>query len=586
LLAALQIISTHLCAKSAKTMGLFSRWAIHLLFASATLVYLMGLGIDVMEIDAAQYASMSREMAETNNYLQVEHRGRDYLDKPPLLFWVSSLFIKIFGNASWAYKFASFLFSILGVVSTYKLGHLLYNKRIGFVAAIMLGSSQAYFLFNNDVRTDTILTATVIFAVWQIMAFVFYRNNWHLIGGFVGIGLGMLAKGPIALMVPVLALGSYFIGRKRYREFLRIEWLWGFVIIAIMLAPMLWGLYTQFDSQPTKQVAMVAPNGTQMQTDVSGVRFYLWTQSFGRITGENLWSDNTPPTFFIDNFLWSFLPWSILAIWALFWRLGNTIVDVVKDRKKQEWLTLGGFLLPFIAFSASSYKLPHYIFVLYPFAAIFTAEFVLRTIFEKPQWWNRIMVSTQILVVITLFAVSSFLLYLPFGVAPWWVWLVFIGLTALAVFNFFEEERINRVVLSSAFITVAANWALNSHFYPELMKYQPGKPAANYVNEAKLPKQNIFISGGYGYYSFGFYGNHIFYDAYNPYFDSVLTNHAPIWIFTDENEWHKIQKNYQAAEIEQTFHAYPVSKLTPKFLNPKTRDQVLKKQYLIKIPEL
>ena len=46
-------------------MGLFKRWAFNLLFFSAAAVYLAGFAVDIMEIDAAQYASLSREMAET-----------------------------------------------------------------------------------------------------------------------------------------------------------------------------------------------------------------------------------------------------------------------------------------------------------------------------------------------------------------------------------------------------------------------------------------------------------------------------------------------------------------------------------------
>lgn len=233
-------------------MGLFRRWAINLLFFSAIAVYLAGMAVDVMEVDAAQYASLSREMAETGDYLEIHHRGKDYLDKPPFLFWVSSVWIKTFGPFNWTYKLSSILFSILGIISTYKLGHLLYNKRIGFVAAIMLATSQAYFLFNQDVKTDTILTGAVIFSIWQLMSFVFYRHKMHLVGGFVGIALGMMTKGPIAIMVPVLALSSYFIGRKRYKEFFRKDWLWGILIVLVMLSPMVYGLYQQYDMHPEK----------------------------------------------------------------------------------------------------------------------------------------------------------------------------------------------------------------------------------------------------------------------------------------------------------------------------------------------
>ncbi len=421
-------------------MGLFRRWAFNLLFFSAAAVYLAGLGVDVMEIDAAQYASLSREMAETGSFLEVYHRGTDYLDKPPLLFWASSFWIKIFGPYNWTYKLSSFLFSILGIISTYKLGHLLYNKRIGFVAAIMLATSQAYFLFNHDVRTDTILTGAVIFGVWQIMAFVFYRERIHLIGGFVGIGLGMLAKGPIALMVPLLAFASYFIGRKRYKEFFRTDWLLGIGILAIMLAPMVYGLYTQFDQHPEKEIPYMQDAFNRSGTNVSGVKFYFWTQSFGRVTGESVWKNESSPTFFVDTFLWAFLPWSMLAVWALFWRLSNTVADVFKGRKKQEWLTLGGFVLPFIAFSMSNYKLPHYIFVLFPFAAIITAEFVLRVLYEKPRWWRNIMLALQSLVPVGLTAVCFYILLFVFPNAPVYVWAVFVALMGFSVTSLFSKH--------------------------------------------------------------------------------------------------------------------------------------------------
>ena len=61
-----------------------------------SLVHILGMiFIDIMEIDAAQYASISQEMLQTGDYLQVHHRHADYLDKPPLLFWLTSFSFKL-----------------------------------------------------------------------------------------------------------------------------------------------------------------------------------------------------------------------------------------------------------------------------------------------------------------------------------------------------------------------------------------------------------------------------------------------------------------------------------------------------------
>ena len=83
------------------------------LLGLVAIVYLMGSSVNIMDIDAAQYASMSREMLESGSYLQVFEHGKDYLDKPPLIFWLSSLSMKIFGVGNFGYKFPSFLFALL-----------------------------------------------------------------------------------------------------------------------------------------------------------------------------------------------------------------------------------------------------------------------------------------------------------------------------------------------------------------------------------------------------------------------------------------------------------------------------------------
>lgn len=69
-----------------------------------TLVYVRGLMLDVMDVDASQYAAMSLELLSSDNWLHFYYRGAEYLDKPPLLFWLSAISFKLFGVSNWAYK--------------------------------------------------------------------------------------------------------------------------------------------------------------------------------------------------------------------------------------------------------------------------------------------------------------------------------------------------------------------------------------------------------------------------------------------------------------------------------------------------
>ena len=288
-------------------------WGIITLF---TVVYIRGLFTLIYGIDASIYASISAEMSETGSYLQLFHKGNDYLDKPPLHFWLSSLSFKLFGINSFAYKLPSFLFTVLGAVSTYKLGKLLYSREIGKLSGLFFYASFAIMLINLDVRTDTILVGIIVFTLWQLISYVQTNNYLNFILGFIGIGLAMLAKGPIGLMVPVLALGTHFLIKREWNNIFKWQWMLGLVISGVVIAPMVWGLYQQFDLQPTKSFKLASGMDG---TGTSGIMFYFWDQSFGRITGSNQeWKNDSSKLFFIHTFLWSFLPWSIIGILGLF----------------------------------------------------------------------------------------------------------------------------------------------------------------------------------------------------------------------------------------------------------------------------
>ena len=58
----------------------------------------------IMEIDAMQYASMSRELLRGENFLHLFDNGKAYLDKPPMIFWMTALFFKIIGVSEFVYS--------------------------------------------------------------------------------------------------------------------------------------------------------------------------------------------------------------------------------------------------------------------------------------------------------------------------------------------------------------------------------------------------------------------------------------------------------------------------------------------------
>ena len=337
-------------------------------FILLTVIYVIGLFVDVMDVDSAQYASMAREMLETKSFLHVFDGHANYLDKPPLLFWLSSLSFWAFGISNFAFKLPALIFALGGIYSTYKLSQLYYSFKVSYIAALIFGTCQAFFLFTNDVRTDALLTGAVVFAIWHIAAFIKTNKYAHFFAGFTGIALAMLAKGPIGLVIPVFAFSANFILKRQWAMFFKWQWLAGLVLVLALLSPMLYGLYTQFDMHPENLV-----NG---QRNVSGIKFFFWTQSFGRITGDSSWHDSSTPLFFFHTTAWAFLPWTVFLIGGLISGFKSLSQNKFTIPATSEGITIGAFVIGFIALSLSHYKLPHYIFVVFPFAAIIAAKFI------------------------------------------------------------------------------------------------------------------------------------------------------------------------------------------------------------------
>src|SRR5688572_4834884 len=148
-----------------------------------------------MDNDSAHHANIALRMHLTGDYVNLVDYGRDYLDKPHLHFWLCALSYKIFGVTGFAYKFPSFLFTILGTYSTYRLGKALYNLETGKLASLIIASSFAYILANNDVRMDAILTASIAFATWQLVAFIHDKKMVNIAGAALGLALGFCTKG-------------------------------------------------------------------------------------------------------------------------------------------------------------------------------------------------------------------------------------------------------------------------------------------------------------------------------------------------------------------------------------------------------
>lgn len=537
-------------------------------FVLLAILHLSAFRVDMMDIDATQYAEMSREMAQSGSYLQLYDRGIDYLDKPPMLFWVSSLSMKVFGYNNFGYKLPSILFALLAMYSVYRLTRLLYNDNTARMAALILGACQGMYLMTNDVRTDTILMSCVITALWMIKEAEIQRKWYWVVGGTAAIAAGMMTKGPIALMVPMFCFGSDWVLKRKWKQLFSPYHLVDAVLIVIFLIPMSIGLYQQFDMHPEKTV-----NGLQ---NVSGLRFFYWSQSFGRITGESPWNNNAPFEFLFVGMFWAFLPWMFLFVPALVMRLVEVVKQKFKLQSHQEFITTGGFVLAYLALGSSKYQLPHYIFVVFPLAAIMVAKLIADFADSKYAGLYKVMKPFQWVasVLIMIASLLTLVIVFPVGITGILVWML-----AFSVWLFIAmHKKIQaKMFWVSAAAIMLANIFITHHFYYNLLQYQLSSSVGRYMKANKMQVDNLTLHKiDHPLNALHFYADRLI------QLDSAGTSPGK-YILASNDGIEDIKAQQLPYDLLLQGEYFKVSELTPEFLNPATRHKATEKYYFIRI---
>ncbi len=525
-----------------------------------------------MDTDSAHHANIALHMYLTGDYVSLVDHAGDYLDKPHLHFWLCALSYKIFGVTSFAYKFPSLLFTVLGIYSTYRLGKSLYNNETGKLAALILASSFAFILANNDVRMDAILAACIAFSVWQLVEFIQNKKLLNIAGAALGLALGFSTKGHIAVFVPAVAALFYILYLKNWKLFLNWKWLLLLILFGLFIVPVVYCYYLQFNLHPEKLV--------RGKDHINGVKFILLNQSIERFSGEMGGDAKHDYFFFLHSFLWAFAPWSVLAYLAV-----ARIIKGFMRRKpapagsgRDEWLTPAVFFVMLLIVSFSGFKLPHYLNIVFPTTSVLVAVFIIQKK-ENTKWIKSILI-IQFIVVGLLLLLGAVINAWAFPVKSVWV-IVGIVLLLAVVFYFIKSaayDRLQKAVTVSVAAMIFSFFLLNSSFYPQLLKYQGGKGLADLV-KGKLNPDDVYFWKNTFSSSFTFYSGSL----HQPFSNSVLQPGKKVWLIYDIRDEEQIKQAGCFLLPQFSVPDYEITKLDIKFVNPATREKQCSRMVLAEL---
>ncbi|TXF75147.1 ArnT family glycosyltransferase [Chryseobacterium sp.] len=535
---------------------LLSKRQIFLLFVGFSVVYISGMFIPLMENDSAQHATMAMRMALNNDFLNIFKGENPYLDKPHLHFWLSAISMKIFGINHIAYRIPALLCLCLACFSTKKLADLLYaNENLSYLASLIFLSAQTIILSAHDVRTDAVLTGFIIFSVWQFVKFIKTQNTGAaLLAGF-GTAMAFSSKGQMAIVIIGFCILAYLLYSRDWKKFFNLKILLVGLAFIIGILPVLYAYHHQFGNK--------------------GIEFILFNQSVNRLNATGFEETSPDYFFFFHTLLWAFLPFSLVFYVGVFQKSAFFIKNRFRKIDGVEFLTLGGFWLVMLLFSASKFKLPHYLNGLIGILAVLTAAYLFEIYRRNQVRKIKVLYIIQLVVIFGSILGIGLLIHYFTGIPN----KVMYGFTALIfaylLFRIFVKENpFRKYVFMSLLFGVAVNLFLNTQFYPVLTRYQGGLKLAEFVNENHLEKERILMLKGNETWSFDFYTQ-----RNTPRIEEMDLKKDDLLVISRE-ELAKLNRNYLILDAENHFR---ITRLSLKFLNPDKRAAQLDLVYLVKI---
>jgi 4-amino-4-deoxy-L-arabinose transferase len=318
--------------------SMVERWAIPGLILAFVLFYLLPLMSHGLWIpDETRYGQISQEMLLSGNWVAPHFMGIRYFEKPIAGYWMIAIGQAIFGDNLFGVRIASALSSGASVWLAYVLARRLWNSpHISAACALLymsfglIAGQAGYANLDPQFALWVNLSLVAVWFAFDSRSVKARLGSWALLGA--ACGMGLMTKGFLALLLPVLIALPYMIWQRRFGEILR------YGLVAVLVAALVsvpWALAVQ-------------------AREPDFWRFFFWHEHIRRFAAGDDAQHARPWWFYLPLLFAATLPWAML--------LPSTLIRTWRERRQPKIAFLAlWFLLPLAFFSLSSGKLPTYL---------------------------------------------------------------------------------------------------------------------------------------------------------------------------------------------------------------------------------
>jgi 4-amino-4-deoxy-L-arabinose transferase-like glycosyltransferase len=258
------------------------------------------------DIDEGNNAEAAYEMRESGNPIVPTFNYRLRPDKPPLLYWLQVAAYEAFGVNEFAARLPSALASLLTLLLTYELGRLTFGPGAGFLAGLILASTVAFCAAGHFANPDALLNVCTILTLYLFWRdYVRGKNGWLVWTG-ISTGLGMLAKGPVGLVLPSAVVWVFLFRSGQWRRGFRLLLLGGVAAFLLVAAP--WYVWVG------------------VETKGQWLREFFLVHNWDRATGAPMENHGGPIFYYVVALIAGFAPWSVFFALTL-WQVAKSLFD-------------------------------------------------------------------------------------------------------------------------------------------------------------------------------------------------------------------------------------------------------------------
>ncbi|MEN9489961.1 MAG: hypothetical protein RJA63_410 [Pseudomonadota bacterium] len=192
------------------------------LFLLPAVLFLMNLGgAPLFDVDEGAFSEATREMFVRHDFLSTWLNGDPRFDKPILIYWCQAIFVWLFGPNEWSFRLPSALAASTWCFAAGHFAWQRFGREAGLMACGIAATSLGVHAIGRAATADALLNMLLALALLDSWRHLESGRRAPLLRSYLWIGLGVLTKGPVALLVPGATTLLYCLSAGRFRDWLK-----------------------------------------------------------------------------------------------------------------------------------------------------------------------------------------------------------------------------------------------------------------------------------------------------------------------------------------------------------------------------